>query len=105
VTHKISAFLSALRQLLQVGEPTQRTGFSVPLRFKSDLLNHRGADIATDRKLRTTINSQCTLVEGVYRRIVLTALSTAITQRKEELLSKNFTPLERASPSIKLQIF
>ncbi|MEH2194305.1 MAG: hypothetical protein V7K98_16915 [Nostoc sp.] len=44
MTHKISAFFSVLRQLLQVGEPAQRTGFSVPLRFESNLLNHRGAE-------------------------------------------------------------
>ncbi|MHC5595859.1 MAG: hypothetical protein ACYTXC_07865 [Nostoc sp.] len=29
VTQKISDFLSALRQLLQVGEPAQRTGNSI----------------------------------------------------------------------------
>ncbi|QFS45687.1 hypothetical protein GXM_03164 [Nostoc sphaeroides CCNUC1] len=36
MTRKISFLLSALRQLLQVGEPAQRTGFSVPLRFESN---------------------------------------------------------------------
>jgi hypothetical protein len=37
--------------------------------------------IATDRKLRTTINSQCTRFEGVYSRLVLTALATAINRK------------------------
>ncbi|RCJ32169.1 hypothetical protein A6V25_12275 [Nostoc sp. ATCC 53789] len=44
VTRKISYFFSALRQLLQVGEPAQRTGFSVPLRLESIFFNQSDAD-------------------------------------------------------------
>ncbi len=51
MTRKISFFLSALRQLQQRGENTQRTGFSVPLRFKSNLSNHRGAAESRSGKL------------------------------------------------------
>jgi len=36
-------------------------------------------DIATDRKVRTTINSLAYAVEGIYCRLVLTALATAIS--------------------------
>jgi hypothetical protein len=36
------------------------------------------ANIATDTKLRTTINSNAYAVEGIYCRLVLTALATAI---------------------------
>jgi hypothetical protein len=43
-TRKISFLLSALRQLLQVGKPAQRTGFSVPLRLKVIYLTLLGAE-------------------------------------------------------------
>ena len=41
--------------------------------------------IATDRKLRTIINSEYTRFEGVYRRLVLTASATAILTIKMAL--------------------
>ncbi|MFN6463790.1 MAG: hypothetical protein RMZ41_018530 [Nostoc sp. DedVER02] len=44
MTHKISTFLSVSRQLLQVGEPAKHTANSLPVRFESNFLNHRGAE-------------------------------------------------------------
>jgi hypothetical protein len=37
-----SFLLSVLRQVLQRGEPPQRTGFSVPLRFVKKIDFHKG---------------------------------------------------------------
>jgi hypothetical protein len=44
-------------------------------------------DIATDRKLRTTINSHAYAVEGIYYGLVLTALATAITVASQRQMS------------------
>ncbi len=39
-----------LRQLLQVGEPAQRTGFSAPLWLNKLLLNRRGTESAEKKE-------------------------------------------------------
>ncbi len=56
---------------------------------------HLACDIATDMKLRTIINSQYTHFEGVYRRLVLTALATAIIAL-HDYKSAIFVPITRA---------
>ncbi|MFN6570006.1 hypothetical protein [Dendronalium sp. ChiSLP03b] len=64
MTRKIFTFLSVSRQLLQRGEPPQRTGFSASLWLNKLLLNRRGAEYTEIMDLELVLDLRCALLNS-----------------------------------------